>query len=133
LFEEFVMPRSRDISLEKSIETESWEILFDIGRIGLDWRNPKGLVLRCVDHMEAKRFMIELHSGLCGGHYATRTTTHKILREGYYWPGIFVDVHAFVRSCQPSQFFVGKQQLAALPLQCVVIEAPFQQWGLHFI
>jgi transposase InsO family protein len=29
--------------------------------------------------------------------------------------------------------FTGKQKLAALPLQLVVVEAPFQQWGLDFI
>jgi transposase InsO family protein len=29
--------------------------------------------------------------------------------------------------------FTGKQKLTALPLQPVVVEAPFQQWGLDFI
>jgi transposase InsO family protein len=29
--------------------------------------------------------------------------------------------------------FTGKQKLATLPLQPVVVEAPFQQWGLDFI
>jgi hypothetical protein len=44
--------------------------------------------------------MEELHAGFCGGHHVARTTTHKILRLGYYWPTIFTDVHKFVRSCQ---------------------------------
>jgi transposase InsO family protein len=38
-----------------------------------------------------------------------------------------------VRGCQQCQLFTGKQKLAALPLQPVVVEAPFQQWGLDFI
>ena len=29
--------------------------------------------------------------------------------------------------------FTGKKKLAALPLKPVVIETPFQQWGLDFI
>jgi len=29
--------------------------------------------------------------------------------------------------------FSGKQRLLALPLKSVVVEAPFQQWGLDFI
>ena len=29
--------------------------------------------------------------------------------------------------------FAGRPQLAALPLKLVVIEEPFQQWGLDFI
>jgi hypothetical protein len=53
---------------------------------GLGWRNLEGLILRCVDPEESKKLMDEFHKGLCGGHHATRTTTHKILRGGYYWP-----------------------------------------------
>jgi hypothetical protein len=85
---------------------------------GLGWRNLKGLVLRCIDESESKRLMTEFHDRL---------------RVGYYWPTIFSDVHKFVRGCQPCQLFTGKQGLAALPLQLIVIEAPFQQWGLNFI
>jgi hypothetical protein len=39
------------------------------------------------------------------------------------WSGVVSNV-----SC-----LLGKQKLAALPLQLVVVEAPFQQWGLDFI
>jgi hypothetical protein len=38
-----------------------------------------------------------------------------------------------VRSCQSCQYFAGKQKLPAQPLKPVVVEAPFQQWGLDFI
>lgn len=39
--------------------------------------------------------------------------------------GIFANVHAHVRSstCQPCQMFVGKQKMAALPLEPIVVEA----------
>jgi hypothetical protein len=62
-----------------------------------------------------------------------RTTTHKILREIYYWPTIFFNTHRYIRSCHPCQFFTRKQRLLALPLKLVVVEAHFQQWGLDFI
>jgi transposase InsO family protein len=100
---------------------------------GLGWRNPDGVILRCVDELESKRLLVDFHSGFCGGHFAAKTTAHKILRAGYYWPTIFSDVHKMVRGCQQCQLFTGKQKLAALPLQPVVVEAPFQQWGLDFI
>jgi hypothetical protein len=92
-----------------------------------------GVILRCVDPEEATSLTKEFHQGLCGGHHATKTTTHKILRGGYYWPTIFTYVHKFVREFQPCQFFTRKQKLATFPLQPVVVEAPFQQWGLDFI
>jgi hypothetical protein len=50
---------------------------------------------------------------------------HKILRVGHYLPTIFSDVDQFVRKCEPCQLFTGKQKLVALPLQLVVVEAPF--------
>ena len=72
-----------------------------ITQMGLGWKKLDGLILRCVDEDEAKSLINEFHVGLCGGHYAARTTTHKILRAGYYCPSIFSDVHKFVRCCEP--------------------------------
>ena len=63
---------------------------------GLGWRNPDGLILRCVDEPESKKLMVEFHLGFCGGHFVVRTTSHKILRVGYYWPNLFSDVHKVV-------------------------------------
>jgi len=66
-------------------------------KYGLGWRNPNGLILRCVDEPESKKLMVEFHSGFCGGHFAAKTTIHKILRAGYYWPNLFSDVHKAVK------------------------------------
>ena len=97
-----------------------------ITQMGLGWKNLDGLILRCVDEDEVKSIINEFHVGICGGHYATRTTNHKILKVGYYWPSIFYEVHKFVRCCEPCQLFPGKQKLASLHLHLVVVEAPFQ-------
>jgi transposase InsO family protein len=82
---------------------------------------------------EADKIMVGFHSGLCRGHHFWKTTTHKILRAGYYWPTLFTDVCREVRACIPCQSFSGKQQLKSLPLKPVVVSRPFQQWGLDFI
>lgn len=110
------------------------DIAVDDGWIqGLGWKNLDGVILNCVEPPKAEELMKEFHEGLCGGHHVASTTTHKTMRSGYYWPSIFKDVYKYIRSCQPCQLFTGKQKLAALPLQPVIIEAPFQQWGLDFI
>ena len=75
----------------------------------------------------------KLHAGVCGGHYAPRTTASKIMRAGYYQPTVFKDVHAFVRVCQEYQLFFGKLRLPALPLSPIVIEDHFQQWRIEFV
>jgi hypothetical protein len=93
---------------------------------GLGWKDPVGVLLRCVNREEANKLLKELHSGHCGGNFIARTNAHKILRAGYYWPTLFVDTHRYVRSCQPCQYFTGKQNLPAQPFKHVVVEAPFQ-------
>jgi hypothetical protein len=100
---------------------------------GLGWRNPDEVIFRCVDKEEADKLVTEFHAGHYGGHFVAHTTAHKILREGYYWPTIFSDTHRYVRACHPCQFFVGKQRLHDLPLKTIIVEEPFQQWGLDFI
>jgi hypothetical protein len=99
----------------------------------LYWKDPLGVLLKCMDPREADRIMVEFHSGLCGGHHYWKTTTHKILKARYYWPTSFADVHRGVRACITCQRFLGKQQLKSLPLKPVVVSRPFQQWGLDFI
>ena len=57
------------------------------------------VILRCVNKEEADKLVVDLHSWYCGGHFSARTTTHKILRAGYYCTTIFYDTHRYVRSC----------------------------------
>jgi hypothetical protein len=99
----------------------------------LFWKNPIGLLLRCINQEEAAKVMIEFHNSECGGHHFWKTTAHKILRSGYYWPSLFSDVCEFVKTCDKCQRFEGKQQLKSLPLKPIVVTGPFQQWGLDFI
>jgi hypothetical protein len=51
---------------------------------GLGWKNPDGVLLRCVNQEEAEKLLKELHFGYCGGNLKAHTTTQKILRAGYY-------------------------------------------------
>ena len=60
------------------------ETKYCLTKDGLGWRNPDGLILRCVDEAESKKLMVEFHARFCGGNFAARTTSHKILRAGYY-------------------------------------------------
>ena len=62
---------------------------------GLGWKEPDGVLLRCVNQEEANELLNLLHYGHCGGHFVARTTAHKILRAVYYWPTVFVDTHRY--------------------------------------
>jgi hypothetical protein len=45
----------------------------------LYWKDPLGVLLRCLDPQQAQKVMTDFHSGLCGDHYFWKTTAHKIL------------------------------------------------------
>lgn len=46
---------------------------------------------------------------------------------------MFKDAYHWVGKYEKCKLFVGRPQLAALPLKLVVIDRPFQEWGLDFI
>lgn len=99
----------------------------------LYWKDPGGVLLNCLLGEEAKEKMKEFHKGDCGGHLYWKTTTHKILRAGFYWATLFLDTYKEVFTCHECQIFEGKRKLLPLPLKPIFVEAPFQQWGLDFI
>jgi hypothetical protein len=96
-------------------------------------RNYDGILLRCVDERKAQELMKEFHEGICGGHFLPTTTTHKIIRVGFYWPSIFKDSYATIRKCVSCQQFSRKMKRFAMPLQPISVEKPFSQWGLDVI
>lgn len=92
------------------------------------------MLLKCVDFEKSKALLEEMHQGVCGGHYMEKTTAHKILRLGFWWPTIFKDTHHYVRKCDACQRFVGKLKFSGnLPLRPIAVQAPFQKWGIDFI
>ncbi|GAV73134.1 hypothetical protein CFOL_v3_16621, partial [Cephalotus follicularis] len=42
--------------------------------------------LRCLTPSEADYALREVHEGVYGNHTGGRTLSHKLLRQGYYWP-----------------------------------------------
>lgn len=52
---------------------------------------------------------------------------------GYYWPTICQDSYKIARECDKCNKYVGKRIQASMPLKPMVIQEPFQQWGLEFI
>ena len=92
-----------------------------------------GVFLSCIEKLEVDILLVDLHAGLAGGHYSGETTSHKVLREGYYWPTMLKYTYNIVRKCEPCQKCVGKLRNPAFPLQPVIVQYPFQQWGMDFV
>ena len=73
------------------------------------------------------------HNEECRGKFSSTIITFKILRQCYYWPGMFKDAYKWVANCDKCKMFTRKPQLVALPLRPVVIEDPLHHWSLDFI
>ena len=96
-------------------------------------QNYDKVLLRCLERDDAKHILTELHDGLEGGHFSGETTSHKVLREGYYWPTLFKDAYAHAHRCQICQVIAGREKRHAFPLQPVTIQNPFEQQGLDVV
>jgi hypothetical protein len=56
---------------------------FLVGQV-LYWKDPLGVLLRCLDPQEAQKIMYDFHDSLCGGHHYWRIMAYKILRAKYF-------------------------------------------------
>ena len=91
------------------------------------------MFLRCLEKEDASKVVKELHDGPAGGHFSGDTIAHKILIDGYYWPMLFKDAHAYARKCDVCQRSGGRLSKAVGPLQPIIISEPFEQWGIDII
>lgn len=48
-------------------------------------------LIKCTHEEEAEAILKENHQGESGGHSGFRVLTHKVLRQGLYWPTIHQD------------------------------------------
>jgi len=101
-------------------------------------RSYDGLLLRCIDDHGAQDVLESMHGSLhdvlpSGRHFVAKSTAHKILTSGYYWPTLFHDSHLFVLSCDSCQQSSRRQKLSVFPPKPVIATSPFEKWGLDFI
>ena len=62
-----------------------------------------GFFLSCLENEDASKVVKELHDDPAGGNFLGDTISHKFLIDGYYWPTLFKDAHAYARKCDVCQ------------------------------
>jgi len=95
--------------------------------------NYNEVLLHCLEKKDVDRVLKDMHDGPAIGHFLVDTTTHNILRDGYYRTTLFKDTHAYSHNCETCQKYVGREYNGVVPLQPIVVEDPFEQWGLEII
>ena len=96
-------------------------------------KTPHGIPLRCVDVVEGKRIIQDVHKGDCGTHMNTRMLCKKILRLNWYWDTMQADCIYYVKHCHDCQIFKNVQHLPPSPLYSLVSHWPFSTWGIDII
>ncbi|XP_024172319.1 uncharacterized protein LOC112178398 [Rosa chinensis] len=96
-------------------------------------RGEDGIDFRCVYGREAKRLMLEAHTGVCGAHQAGPKIRWLIRRHGYYWPSILKDCITFAKGCQDCQAHGPVQHIPNIPMQPIIKPWPARGWALDLI
>lgn len=71
-------------------------------------RGLDGTFLRCVDKSLQESLLRTFHDEACGGHFSSTVTAYKILRNYYYWSGMFRDTYTWVARCEKCKLFASK-------------------------
>ncbi|XP_074336124.1 uncharacterized protein LOC141673288 [Apium graveolens] len=90
-------------------------------------------ILKCVGPVEAEYCLMEVHEWVCGDHMSAKALTHKIIRQGYYWPTIHQDAIEFVKKCKQCQLFSNVSRLSPILPSSVLSPIPFTVWGIDIM
>ena len=61
--------------------------------------------LRCLGPEEADYVMKEVHEGIYGNYFGSRSLVHKLIQAGYYWLTMQKNAQAYVKACDKCQRF----------------------------
>jgi hypothetical protein len=94
---------------------------------------PDQIFRRCIPDNEVSSVIKFCHSEACGGNFSSRKTTAKILQNGFYWPTMFKDSHAFCKTCENYQKLGSISKHHMMPLNPILVIEIFECWGIDFM
>ncbi|KAA3458801.1 hypothetical protein EPI10_013371 [Gossypium australe] len=71
-------------------------------------RRKDQVLLRCIDAIEARKILEEVHEGVCGTHANGFTMARQIMRFGYYWSTMEGDCINYAKRCHKCQIYGDK-------------------------
>ncbi|KAL4310799.1 hypothetical protein GQ457_01G020300 [Hibiscus cannabinus] len=127
-------PHNQDMNVEISDSFPDEKILF---ATAIPWYadivNFLVSVLRRCAPEEEQKDMYHCHAAACGGHFGGNRIAAKTLQSGFYWPTLFKDTHAFVKSCDRCQRTGNISRRNEMPLQNILEVELFDVWGIDFM
>ncbi|XP_076954976.1 uncharacterized protein LOC143629633 [Bidens hawaiensis] len=68
-------------------------------------RSYLGPSLKCVDLTKVEYIIREIHEGICGMHMGEKMVAARAMRDGYYWPAMFLSALKEIQSCDSFQIY----------------------------
>ncbi|KAG8474326.1 hypothetical protein CXB51_033841 [Gossypium anomalum] len=96
-------------------------------------RRKDQVLLRCVDAVEAKLILEEVHEGVCGTHANGFTMARQIMRFGYYWSTMERDCIDYTKKFHKCQIYGDKSHVPPSPLHVMTSPWPFSMQGMDVI
>eukprot|EP00253_Pinus_taeda_P029982 PITA_29982 len=94
---------------------------------------PDQILRRCVREEEVFDILLTCHDGPCGGHFAAKRTTFKILQAGYCWSTLHQDVRRYMSQYDRCQRMGKPTPKDEIPMQPQVTFEPSEKWGMDFV
>ncbi|KAG8476462.1 hypothetical protein CXB51_033312 [Gossypium anomalum] len=96
-------------------------------------RRKDQVLLRCIDAVEAKKILEEIHDGVCGTYANGFTMARQIMRFRYYWSTMEGDCINYAKKCHKCQIYGDRIHVPPLPLHVMTSPWPFSMWGMDVI
>ncbi|KAA3476498.1 RNA-directed DNA polymerase (Reverse transcriptase), Ribonuclease H [Gossypium australe] len=93
----------------------------------------EGENIRCVDAVDTKKILEEVHEGVCKTHANGFTMARKIMRLRYYWSTMEGDCISYAKKCHKCQIYGDKIHVPPSPLHVMTFPWPFFMWGMDVI
>jgi hypothetical protein len=89
-------------------------------------KSSDGTLLRCLDEVEVKNTLREVHEGICSTHASGHMMARKIQRADYFWMTLEKDCVDYVRKCHKCHVYSDKINTPPVPLFNLTSPGPSQ-------
>ncbi|XP_016740284.1 uncharacterized protein [Gossypium hirsutum] len=91
------------------------------------------IIRKYIVESKIDEILYHCHSSPSGGHFGGSHTGTKILQVGFFWPTVFKDVYAYVKSCDRCQRTRTLSRRNEMPLTSILKVELFDVWGIDFL